>query len=955
MSQDVEPTIIEYARFHGLVRDHRESPPLERLDLSEDLGLSLDDPPELFHIDLNKVQLPQERWAVDAGAASLLSSIVESAQDPPPYSDQELGIDRHRVRRMKQELPLLRSDHELDVSRFRAPIVPDLENEFLPLETVDVEEDEGVEWPSSYYALPDEFTNKAKSEKIEVSQDGFLYLQQTLKYDLEGLEHGTFEYNDSPYKKVNLARLPTEASTADSRQRSIPEPVSPPLLPLSPEPEPYVPSSETGHLDLLSDTTSPTREEIRQVEQEIFANDRILPVKKRDDNTIQSSDLTLLDTESLGDIYSPLKGIKDPPSSPPSFRERPEDLKVEVPLSPPHSDEPPPWKRKSVSFTEALPELIPQLPLPMSMPESASSDEIREFFEQTIKPVAIKAERAIEQEQLQEADTTLRVPVPIMDFSLPIAPWKAKSHGPKIDNEDEALRKTLTEMKALHFSKHSWPRDGQAEREMKWAPFPVALGKVDIQESITDNGSIDEYVIPPERVDITTLTWKPDGLRIFDELAESDEEELEEGDFPDENDIISLIRKRKFELEAEDIVSPSSEKDPGVAKPRPRGKQNADIGVAEAQSIASKPTRKTSSNDKNQLEPFTNSFSALGAVEDFMNVRKGRMNRRKVTSDHHFAKQPQVPQPSEPTALYATNRASQISLEKRAQPTLSFQAPKLSISPSPQFFIVSASFLGNRGLSRQVQCLYPSAEFIERDFTLHQQEQLRPRLELKANKQIVKAGTMTDEADMLLSPSTGLIWTTLQKIKQRSLPGQEARSAAQERILRTSPRYEKLVVLVSQDQSNCSSSDIASTGIQCLDDNDCTALAEFTAFCTNIPDEVQTIFVAGGEEDLAKWVVAAMVKHSVPTDHGIKLLQDETLWEVFLRRAGMNAFAAQAILATLKAPDQSESEAAGKQRIDFGLTAFVKMSVQERFARFETLLGGRRLLGRVSRVLDERW
>ena len=724
---------------------------------------------------------------------------------------------------------------------------------------------------------------------------------------------------------------------------------------MSPDPEPYVPSSETGHLDLLSDTTSPTREEIRQVEQVIFANDRILPAKKQDVDTTQSSDPTLLDTESLGDIYSPLKGIKDPPSSPPSFRERPKDLKVEVPLSPPQSDEPPPWKRKTVSFTEALPELIPQLPLPISMPESTSSDEIREFFEQTIKPVAIKAERAIEQEQLQEADTTLRVPVPIMDFSLPIAPWKAKSHSLNFDNEDEVLRKTLTEMKALHFSKHSWPRNGQAERELKWAPFPVALGKVDIQESITDNGSINEYVIPPERVDITTLTWKPDGLRIFDELAESDEEELEEGDFPEEKDIDSLIRKRKLELEAEDIVSPSSEKDPGVARPRPRGKQKANIGIAEAQSIISKPTREISSNDANQQISFTNSFSAMGAVEDFMNVRKGRMNRRKVTSDHHFAKQTQVPQPSAPAALHATNRASQISLEEPAQRTLSFQAPKLSISPSPQFFIVSASFLGNRGLSRQVQCLYPSAEFIERDFTLHQQEQPRPRLQLKANTQIVNAGTMADEADMLLSPSTGLIWTTLQKVKQRSLPGQEARSAVQDRILRTSPRYEKLVILVSQDQSNCSSSDIASTGMQCLDDNDCTALAEFTAFCTTLPDEVQTIFVAGGEEDLAKWVVAAMVKYGLPTDQGIKLLQDETLWEVFLRRAGMNAFAAQAILATLKAPDQSESEAAGKQRTDFGLTAFVKMSVQERFARFETLLGGRRLLGRVSRVLDERW
>lgn len=687
----------------------------------------------------------------------------------------------------------------------------------------------------------------------------------------------------------------------------------------------------------------------------IFANDKILPIKKQDDSASQNSDPMLLETESLGDIYSPLKGLKDPPSSPPSLRERPKDLKVEVPLSPPHSDQPPPWKRKSVSFSEALPELIPLLPLPIPMPENTSSDDINAFFEQTIKPVAVKAERAIEQEQLQEADTTLRIPVPVMDISLPIAPWTAKSHGPKADNGDEALKKTLNEMKALHFSKRTWPTSGQAERELKWAPFPVALGKVETQESIPDNGSIDEYVKPPERVDVTTLTWKPDGLRIFDKLAESDEEELEEGEFPEEKDISSLVRKRKLELEADDPVSPPSEEVSTVANARPQGKQNTDMAVAKAKAIVSKPTRGTVSKSINQEDSFTNSFSAMGALEDYMNVRKGQMARREVTSDHHFAKQPQFPQPSEPADLHPPKRRSQITLQEPARRALVLQAPPVSIPSSLHFFIVSASFLSNRGLSRQVQRLYPSAEFIERDFALHQQQQSRRRPQLKANSSTVDFGTMADEADMLLSPITGLIWTTLQKIKQCSLPGQEPRSAVRERIVRSSPRYERLVVLVSQDQNNYPSSDRISTDLQSLDDNDYTALAEFTAFCSSLPDEVQTIFVAGGEQDLAKWIAAAMVKHGLSTDQEIKLLQDETLWEVFLRRAGMNAFAAQAILAALKAPDQNEVDAVGKRGTDYGLTAFAKMSVQERFAQFETLLGGRRLLSRVSRVLDARW
>ncbi len=212
MSQHVEPPIIDYARFYGLVQDHLEPPPLQGLTLPENLGSFLQDPPELFHIDLTNVKVPEERLAVDVGAASFLSSIVESAKQLPSHSDQDLGIHRHRVRRMKLELPLIRSDHELDVLRFVSPFKPDLENEFLPLETLDVEEDEGFEWPSRYYTLPDEHAKKSRAEKLEASKDDFSYLQQTLDFHLEGKEHGAFEVDDLPYKRVNPVQFRKQES-----------------------------------------------------------------------------------------------------------------------------------------------------------------------------------------------------------------------------------------------------------------------------------------------------------------------------------------------------------------------------------------------------------------------------------------------------------------------------------------------------------------------------------------------------------------------------------------------------------------------------------------------------------------------------------------------------------------------------------------------------------------------
>ena len=170
-------------------------------------------------------------------------------------------------------------------------------------------------------------------------------------------------------------------------------------------------------------------------------------------------------------------------------------------------------------------------------------------------------------------------------------------------------------------------------------------------------------------------------------------------------------------------------------------------------------------------------------------------------------------------------------------------------------------------------------------------------------------------------------------------------------MLRTSPRYERLLILVSENRHE---------GASGLDNGDSTAFIEFTAFCSNVTEsEIHVTFLAGGEEDLAKWIVAMMIKYAVAEHEEVKLIQDETLWEIWFRRAGMNAFAAQAVLGKLKADESCGGADDWKKGNRFGgewgLKAFVKMSARERYHRFETLLGGRRMLGRVGEVVDGRW
>ena len=197
MSQEEEPSIIDYARFYGLISDHLEPHPLQGTAARDTFhSLELDDD-GLSPPNFPAYRLPQERLTVDAGAAAVLSSIAALAEVPPARDDV---IDIHRIRNLKLELPLLRSDHEVDMLNFGPQIVPDLEHEFLPLETVNEEVDEGLAWPPPCYQLPGKFANKSASEKLHVSSNALAYLQETLNFHLD--DHDRFEY-DLAYKKVH--------------------------------------------------------------------------------------------------------------------------------------------------------------------------------------------------------------------------------------------------------------------------------------------------------------------------------------------------------------------------------------------------------------------------------------------------------------------------------------------------------------------------------------------------------------------------------------------------------------------------------------------------------------------------------------------------------------------------------------------------------------------------------
>lgn len=98
----------------------------------------------------------------------------------------------------------------------------------------------------------------------------------------------------------------------------------------------------------------------------------------------------------------------------------------------------------------------------------------------------------------------------------------------------------------------SWPKDPQAERELRWSPFPSKMGHISMNEIIIDDGIAEVLLNFSGPLEVPTsgdYVWKHPGLAILRELDDDDEEEQE---LPyvsgEEKNIESLVRKRRLEL-----------------------------------------------------------------------------------------------------------------------------------------------------------------------------------------------------------------------------------------------------------------------------------------------------------------------------------------------------------------------------------------------------------------------
>ncbi|KAF2428286.1 hypothetical protein EJ08DRAFT_592225 [Tothia fuscella] len=924
---DEGPTPLQYARENNLCVHYLTTDPFNAVTWfgpPDKISDDLQDPEGAFRLEASVLDLPAERMEIDKATALFL----QSALAPPDDPFLEYAPDfKSRVSSLRNELPLLATDNELDVLHFGSRPTPNYQAMHLIPEVLDTENDESLEWPRRFLDLPTKYQKEIENEKLAIGVDATDFLVAVIRpcnanSEIEALFNAQLNYNTSL------------------------DPITPPLLPISPRLAPFEPSMIASELPLLSDQTDSTLAEAQALDDLITKQDSIYPPEASSEPStlLNSSDL-------LVRLCSPLRSIFDSSSPLPARKRKPSDSKVEVPLLPIETSPIPSKKLKTVSFPEMLHEYIPEPPRVTDSVNALSSEEsLQAFFDEVIQPFADEVDRELEREKLQEADSLLRVDVPVLDFSTPKAPWSvftrnAKGKHPDTQTELMAQQRLLVEVQKIGFGELTrWEGLSKFDRLVEsWTPCPLVKADVALNEIIDDakylavimeDMSLEDVVISD------SLTWKPQGLRILDEVDESEEElepaETEERAF---SPVVFTTKKRRLEVsDLEPFQNKRVESDK-----RPVSHTSLPVRSREGPGPLqrSAPAMETV---KTRVEPVKSStsqtgfekFSASAALSSFMQTM-GKVPMIKV---QRADKGNGITIPVPTQGMIATGANAPLEAPDLAPNQVRdfYAGPPIPADLPPRSFILPTSQIRNyRSLTKAVARLYKHATYVERDFDSTPEAM---------------------EANILISPATGIALTTLQKLHQRPLPGQETKiEGLKQRLSELGTRYERVILYVAD--SFAPQAEVGMT--RELDQRDRAVLAEYNNFGAALVAEIQIVYVAGGEESLAKWIVTAMIQHGSP-DPRRQLLEEETHWERVLRRTGFNAYAAQVILANLKEIDsetivQEELDATLNNQptrgTEFLLRAFTRMDPNERVRRFAGLLGGSCVLRRLGQAWEE--
>jgi hypothetical protein len=534
-------------------------------------------------------------------------------------------------------------------------------------------------------------------------------------------------------------------------------------------------------------------------------------------------------------------------SSPTSHKtKRLRDLRVESPLLPDEYEERPGKKAKVGTLKEELGLGLPDLAaekIPDSMDDHVETD-----LTQALMPYAQAALDALAKEQLQEMDTVLRVPMPSLPADpLITPPWQMPTHTDVASSTSNRLPSALPMAERFLLSGDKrWSGVSKVERLLSWTAFPSRLGKIP-PEGDFDDGSLARYLADLALDEVTGLEgfiWKPDGYRVL----EFDDEELEDLSMQGE---YTVEDRRPVDQDIQDAETI-------IAAPLTGNGQMTSEPVKEVQSVLMAQREEMDFADllakrKQSLDDLPKSGTAIqvengsgqASLVNFLRLQGKTISTPANTSPTIMARKMTQPPVLQATTTTVTRTAADLSLPALQRPDRRFN------------LVITHAVMADWKLLRALEAHLPNIEYIERDSVMIFQERDGPH----------KLTRGDIEADLTISASTGIMLTTLQKIKQKPLPGQEKSfHGVKERIGDVAPRYDTLIVLVSEggNEGNSDKASMAKSSnfeqplfVQSLDGRDAAALSELVRLNESLPfTEIIVRYIPGGQSALVHWIAA---------------------------------------------------------------------------------------------------
>ncbi|KAK4173922.1 hypothetical protein QBC36DRAFT_348353 [Triangularia setosa] len=839
-----------------------------------------------------------EQWQVPAASMQLLQQAFQrcTTNEVAELMEELCLEETPTLKSAKLETPVVRGNHNSDcrrltrrVNAFRKGTLPD---HGLPLDDADVAKGEGLNFPENASALGKELAEKVATQPLEVTKETVAYLMQTLKV----------EWTDKDQRNL----LESTNTYCGIPEIGAAEPLTPPLSPmLEPTGDWFIPNEEACQAPQPSSPVSGLSKELQATESRLLWQDDAFwddaarahispePYDKMDvsgmirDGLFQTSDAPLM--------RQPL----------------PKDSYLNVPIFPAQEYF---FQPGDVLWLEDLAQAnVPTEPRGILPDVYEEEQQLSASFDDR----ATRLMRYTKQKRLEPPDAVARVAVPIMDFSLPTPAWEQQLQSAKA--QFGFIRGTTDG----GWQGVKWSHNRAAEQRMVWTPMAHMKARTLASEVIeVDQQHLNHFLGHAEDDPVMTsedLVNNRPGLLILQMDDDDDEEVLPPP------------------VTVEDVVvEPPIPSPVAVLAGRERLRANPkEIRPIPRPSIYTAPTRRMlglAEGDKLPPVPSTDLFGGL--VKEYPDFRTlldsfVAVNFRAVT-DRSNSSHPNYRVTRLLGAVQSTEPIPAI-------PEIPAAAPDIMPPDRPLRILVSYMAVGP--MIEYLGRLVPDIEIVRRNYKLHRPTGWVPGLR----------SPNLDDADMTISPATGIILLTMVKLRQKPMPGQAEKTVNYRRLVQNAAlRYERLIVFVSEGNK-------FSDTMTPLSQSDAKALAEFQGFAGGLDTEVRVLYVGGGTGTLARWVAKVICDHAdEQADVRSLVTPPETYHEAFLFRAGMNLFAAQVVLKKLPVPEGYLAVGAKQAKL-YGLPKFMMMSLEERIAMFEGFLGGQKILERVSKVLDEPW